>query len=243
MFINITAPCVTPVKVGQELVMLPQGNYARRSAVNGPLKGTVTKIGRKYFYVGDKAFDIETGRYVDRESYNGSYLLFPSMEAYRTAVEAAWEKAQMAKLFDDSNYSLRAAISPKTLAAVSRLLHGCGVLWTCTDSDCMQFRRTLNEEKGVFELYQVSEGPEDEFFIAHGVVHLCDVSNEERAELISSYGWDMETIQSDAFSGLLAEAVFETDIASYKQKGGYTSFEKAATDICRNVGVPPELFL
>lgn len=63
------------------------------------------------------------------------------------------------------------------------------------------------------------------------------------AYIISSYGWDMETIQSDAFPGLLAEAVFETDIVSHKQKGGYTSFEKAAADICRWIGVPMSLFL
>lgn len=243
MFINITAPCVTPVKVGQELILLPQGNYARRSTSNEPQKGTVTKIGRKYFYIGDKAFDVVTGQYVDRNEYNGSYLLFPSMEAYRTAVETAWEKAQMGELFDESNYKQRDAIPPKAFAAISRLLHDCGALWACTDSDCMQFRRTVNAEAGIFELYRVGEGPEDEFFIAHGFVYLCEVSDEERTQFISSYGWDMETIQSDAFPGLLAEAVFETDIVSHKQKGGYTSFEKAAADICRWIGVPMSLFL
>lgn len=243
MYINITAPCVTPVKVGQELIMLPQGNYTHRSITNRVQKGVVTKVGRKYFYIGDKAFDVITGQYADRKEFNGSYLLFPSMEAYRAAVETAWEKAQMEKLFDSSNYSLRDAIPPKTFAAISRLLHDCGALWVCTDPDCMQFRRTINAENGIFELYQVGEGPVDEFFIAHGFVYLCEVSDEERTQFISSYGWDMETIQSDAFPGLLAEAVFETDIVSHKQKGGYTSFEKAAVDICHNVGVLPSLFL
>lgn len=244
MFLNLDAPCVTPVHLGQELVLFPLGNYAARGTVNRPQKGTVTKIGRKYFYIDDKPFDIKTGLYADLKEYNGSYLLFPSMAAYRNAVETAWEKEQLRKLSDTSVILTRNAIPADTFNSISKLLHGCGALWVCTDTDCMQFRRTLNKERRVFELYQVFEAPDEKFFIAHDVVHLCDLSESDQRSLIVAYGWDMETIQSDDFPGLLAEAVFESSASSFICEGkGFSSFEKAAMEVCRRVGVSPSLYL
>lgn len=80
--------------VGQKVVLVPYGNFARFSTTSTK---AITKIGRKYFYIGDYAFDLETGKFVDNKDYNGGYRLYPSMEAY----EEELVTKEMAKTISD----------------------------------------------------------------------------------------------------------------------------------------------
>lgn len=69
----------TAIKVGQKVVLVPYGNFARFRTTS---TRTVTKVGRKYFYIGDYAFDRETGKFVDKSECNGGFTLYPTLEAY-----------------------------------------------------------------------------------------------------------------------------------------------------------------
>lgn len=75
----------TKYTVGQEFVLAPYGNFARRMTAT---TRAITKVGRKYFYIGDYAFDINTGEFVDDHEYNGGFYLYPSMEAYQEELTA-----------------------------------------------------------------------------------------------------------------------------------------------------------
>ena len=62
---------LSTISVGRELVLMPYGNFARTAGVRTPITRAVTKVGKKYFYLGNNAFSRVTGEYIDREECNG----------------------------------------------------------------------------------------------------------------------------------------------------------------------------
>ena len=113
--------------------------------------------------------------------------------------------------------------------------------WACTDPDSMQFRRLAPEKgAGVYELAQVNQYGNDLFHVAHGFVYLSDIDADEQGRLSSEYGWDEETLKSDDFPGLLAEASFESAATEYDTDAKYASFEDAARAVGDLIGVNVE---
>lgn len=99
--------------------------------------------------------------------------------------------------------------------------------WVLTDPDCPQYRRLAPEKgEGVYELMQVNQYGDELFRIAHGFIYPSDVE-AERENLIRAYGWDEDTIQSDEFPALLAEAAFEMGGTEYDTNKEFTSFADA----------------
>ena len=114
--------------------------------------------------------------------------------------------------------------------------------WICTDPDTMQWRREAPEKgEGVFELAQVNEYV-SHFKVAHGFVYPADVE-DDKDELIASYDWPEETINSDNFPAILAEASFESGGTEYDSPKEYDSFEKAARALGNLIGVDVETYL
>ena len=60
---------------------------------------------------------------------------------------------------------------------------------------------------------------------------------------MSSYDWPEETINSDDFTALLAEASFESGGTEYDSPKEYDSFEKAARALGNLIGVDVETYL
>ena len=114
--------------------------------------------------------------------------------------------------------------------------------WICTDPDAMQWRREAPEKgEGVFELAQVNEYV-SHFNVAHGFVYPADVE-KDKDELIFAYDWPEETIKSDDFPAILAEASFEFAATEYDGIVEYDSFEKAARALGNLIGVDVETYL
>lgn len=70
--------------VGMQVILRPTGNYARY--IKDPIVGTISKIGKKYFYVDtkshrDKKFDKVTGKYIN-DDCNSSFVIYFSERAY-----------------------------------------------------------------------------------------------------------------------------------------------------------------
>lgn len=97
-----------PVSLGDEIFLMPLGNFARsvKFGERSLKKGTVTKVGRKYFYVTlensarKSVFCLHDCSYVDKEEANGSYIAFPSEEEYEKARQYD-EKLEIIKRFFD----------------------------------------------------------------------------------------------------------------------------------------------
>ena len=109
--------------------------------------------------------------------------------------------------------------------------------WVLTDPDTMQYRRLAPERgEGVYELAQVNQYGDKLFRVAHGFVYMSDIDADEQGHLISEYGWDEETVKSDEFPALLAEAAFESSATEYDTIASYPSFEDAAKAVENLVG-------
>ena len=80
---------LSTISVGRELVLMPFGNFARTAGGRTPITRAVSKVGRKYFYIGNDAFSLKTGEYIDREECNGGYVLYPDMAAYEETVRTS----------------------------------------------------------------------------------------------------------------------------------------------------------
>lgn len=91
---------LSTISVGRELVLMPYGNFARTAGGRTPITRTVTKVGKKYFYIGNDAFSRKTGEYIDRNECNGGYVLYPDMAAYEEAVRTADERSAIKKIVD-----------------------------------------------------------------------------------------------------------------------------------------------
>ena len=116
--------------------------------------------------------------------------------------------------------------------------------WVVTDPDTMQFRRMAPEKgDGVYELAQVNQYGDDLFHVAHGFVYPSDIDADEQARLISEFGWPQETLESDEFPALLAEASFESAATEYATDEEYASFEDAARALGALIGVYVEGYL
>ena len=99
---------LSTISVGRELVLMPYGNFARTAGGRTPITRTVTKVGKKYFYIGNDAFSRKTGEYIDRNECNGGYVLYPDMAAYEEAVRTADERSAIKKIVDftDTTHSV-----------------------------------------------------------------------------------------------------------------------------------------
>lgn len=117
--------------------------------------------------------------------------------------------------------------------------------WVCTDNDCLQYRRPVfGEHEGtVFELAQINQYG-DIFKVAHGhVYNEVDVTDDEIKQYIAMYGWSEEDIDSEEFSGLLAEAVFESSGTEYDTTEEYSSFADAALALGELIGVDVSAYI
>ena len=104
--------------------------------------------------------------------------------------------------------------------------------WIMTDPDTMQHRRLAPERgEGVYELIQINQYGDTLFHVARGFIYPSDIDANEQARLISEYGWDEDTVKSDAFPELLAEAAFESFSTEYDTIPEYASFDDAAMAI------------
>lgn len=78
------------ISVGTEVVLAPKGNLARNN--RSIRHGKVDKIGSKNFYVEVEGsawvatFRRQDFSFVDKDHFNGSYEIFPSVEAYEDAL-------------------------------------------------------------------------------------------------------------------------------------------------------------
>lgn len=50
---------LSTISVGRELVLMPFGNFARTAGGRTPITRAVSKVGRKYFYIGNDAFSLK----------------------------------------------------------------------------------------------------------------------------------------------------------------------------------------
>jgi hypothetical protein len=95
---------LSTISVGRELVLMPYGNFARTAGGRTPITRAVSKVGRKYFYIGNDAFSLKTGEYIDREECNGGYVLYPDMAAYEETVRTSDELSAIKQIVDANMY-------------------------------------------------------------------------------------------------------------------------------------------
>lgn len=81
-----------PITKGMTVFLQPTGNNLR-GWTGEPIQGTITKIGRKYFYVQKEnivwreyRFDLNTFVYDDSDS-NAGYIVYPDEESFNRAQE------------------------------------------------------------------------------------------------------------------------------------------------------------
>ena len=128
------------ISVGRELVLMPYGNFARTAGGRTPITRTVTKVGKKYFYIGNDAFSRKTGEYIDRNECNGGYVLYPDMAAYEEAVRTADERSAIKKIVDADFYGYDPfscwrtyTVSDAAVHEIYRILVECGAIKTSTE--------------------------------------------------------------------------------------------------------------
>ena len=91
------------IRVGMPVVLFPTGNSQYHYSKQ-PLKCTITKIGRKYFYVYYSGreiarFDIETFRSNILGDCNAGFDIYESMDAYLEAKEREEKLMKIRKYF------------------------------------------------------------------------------------------------------------------------------------------------
>lgn len=96
--------------------------------------------------------------------------------------------------------------------------------WFCTDNDCMQHCKKINETE--FQFIQVvwldtcdgdtraenAKDKDDNYAVCTGYIDLDLYSLEDQASHISSYGYTMESVKEtygDAANQIIAECLFE----------------------------------
>lgn len=117
--------------------------------------------------------------------------------------------------------------------------------WICTDDDTAQYRRRVynrfwtKRDDTVFELAQANQYGDHTFKIAHGFVYDSEIDVDETDSLCAMYDWDDDTINSEDFPALLAEASFETNANDYEIETPevYETFERAAKALAELIGV------
>lgn len=115
-------------------------NFARTAGGRTPITRTVTKVGKKYFYIGNDAFSRMTGEYIDREECNGGYVLYPDIAAYEEAVRTADERSAIRKIVDADFYGYDPfscwrtyTVSDAAVHEIYRILVECGAIKTSTE--------------------------------------------------------------------------------------------------------------
>lgn len=115
-------------------------NFARTAGGRTPITRTVTKVGKKYFYIGNDAFSRKTGEYIDRNECNGGYVLYPDMAAYEEAVRTADERSAIKKIVDADFYGYDPfscwrtyTVSDAAVHEIYRILVECGAIKTSTE--------------------------------------------------------------------------------------------------------------
>ena len=128
----------------------------------------------------------------------------------------------------------------QTVSIIKNFIDFCEMLeWSCTDNDCLQFRRRVGVDSNkmpVYELVQVNEYSDDLFHVAHGRVYFSDVDEEELESLFSEYGWSYYSLLGEDGWGVVAEAVFENSATEYDTTEEYSTFEAAARALGEIIG-------
>ena len=103
-------------------------------------------------------------------------------------------------------------------------------VWTCTDPDCNQFCCRVNSGSLCYELIQLNQHPNDEYFIARSVIDLQDYDGDEILDMLHAYGYEGTKHFIDSYSGLhwsiLAEMFFEETALEMEVEGPFS--EEAA---------------
>lgn len=92
------------IYVGRKLFVEPQGNATYHCS---PEEGTVSRVGRKYFYVKmegrhfELRFDIENQKYERKEDTNSYYLLYDNKQEYIARKKLEMEKRKVTRFFRD----------------------------------------------------------------------------------------------------------------------------------------------
>ena len=110
---------LSTISVGRELVLMPYGNFARTAGGRTPITRTVTKVGKKYFYIGNDAFSRKTGEYIDRNECNGS--------AIKKIVDADFYG------YDPFSCWRTYTVSDAAVHEIYRILVECGAIKTSTE--------------------------------------------------------------------------------------------------------------
>ena len=133
---------LSTISVGRELVLIPYGNFARTAGVRTPITRAVTKVVKKYFYLGNNAFSRVTGEYIDREQGNGGYVLYPDIAAYEEAVRTADERSAIRKIVDADFYGYDPfscwrtyTVSNEAVHEIYRILVECGAIKTSAEEE------------------------------------------------------------------------------------------------------------
>lgn len=131
---------LSTISVGRELVLMPFGNFARTAGGRTPITRAVSKVGRKYFYIGNDAFSLKTGEYIDREECNGGYVLYPDMAAYEETVRTSDELSAIKQIVDANMYGYDRFGRKRTYTVpdvavheIYRILVECGAIKTSTE--------------------------------------------------------------------------------------------------------------
>lgn len=112
-----------PIEVGQEVVLEPLGNYVRwyKGKIS---KGRITKIARKYFYVGISStetvkIELETFNGYDQNN-NAGWAIWPTEEAYNRAKELD-QKLEFIRNFFQHRYRAE-TVAPEVIDQVYELI-------------------------------------------------------------------------------------------------------------------------
>ena len=94
--------------VGQEVYIVPVNDgarYIKDSIFNHITKSRITKIGRKYIYVGDTKYVVECGYIRETSNYSSWSHLFLSAEDMEEAKENSQLMSVIQKFFTNSSFS------------------------------------------------------------------------------------------------------------------------------------------
>lgn len=135
-------------------------------------------------------------------------------------------------------------------------------VWKCTDNDCCQQQKALNDEGTLFEMYQVCELPErcGGFAVAKGIIDLDCYDDDSILDVLKCYGYDgMEDFEglypaSQSFiqetgiqdleaatrfvhRGLIAEMLFEQEALDLLLEERYSRYEDAEKFILDSINI------
>ena len=109
------------IKVGTKVFMKPTGNAANH--YKGQIQeGEITKVGRKYFYVEDRKYDIQTLEYTTRDSTSG-WIIYSTKQEILDEKEKEVLLDKLRDFFDWSGKAQELSLENlKDMAKIAKLL-------------------------------------------------------------------------------------------------------------------------